>query len=196
MVHTIQRQVKHNPIRHKKALIHEAQMQMKSKGFNYNQHAQSHAGLDPQQLEASSQAGAGATTGRALARHYECRVYARILVACYDLVIANKTVTQQLKQLIRSLTTHRTDPHAYCPSLSYSFTVHQNTIRPTFSIPIRAVFFGCFFGCFPIYSALLLVYIYTTGNDPRSNYTQCQAWQWPNPSTPSSTNTWQMKLIQ
>ena len=120
MVHTIQRQVKHNPIRHKKALIHEAQMQMKSKGFNYNQHAQSHAGLDPQQLEASSQAGAGATTGRALARHYECRVYARILVACYELVI-----TQQLKQLEVSLhisLTPMLTAHP-CPTVSL-FTKH------------------------------------------------------------------------
>ena len=82
-----------------KAIVHSVQRQPKP---------QSHAGLDPQQLGASSQtspeeAGAGATTGRALARHDECRVNARILVACYYLVITNKHFTQQRIQLEVSL---------------------------------------------------------------------------------------------
>ena len=129
---------------------------------------QSHAGLAPQQLEASSQtspekAGAGATTGRALARHDECRVHARILVACYDLVVANKHYTQQT-HTIRSHTARFTDPHAYCPSLSLQFHCPPNAIRPTFSIPI-------FFGWFPIVLCCLCT---STQDDPRCNHTQSQ----------------------
>ena len=98
---------------------------------------QSHAGLAPQQLEASSQtspekAGAGATTGRALARHDKCRVDARILVACYDLVVANKHYTQQHIQLEVTLHVSLTP---MLTALSYSFTVHQTQSSQRFQSP-------------------------------------------------------------
>ena len=112
------------------------------------------------------EAGAGATTGRALARHDECRVDARILVACYDLVITTKHFTQQRIQLEVSLHVSLHDPPVItvhpCHAVSLSTKRNQANVfnpRLLWWLPDRA---------------LLLVCIYTTGNDPRFNNPRCQ----------------------